>query len=136
MSRPVHFEIHAGDMERAEKFYSTVFGWKFVKWDGPVPYTLIYTDPEYTDMNNPSPKPGVNGGLVERKGPAPEDGQPMNGWAMTMEVENLDAILEKVLAGGGKMALEKMEMPGVGWMAYCKDTEGNIFGLLQPAKPE
>ena len=23
-------------------------------------------------------------------------------------------------------------MPGVGWMAYCKDTEGNTFGLMQP----
>jgi predicted enzyme related to lactoylglutathione lyase len=24
-----------------------------------------------------------------------------------------------------------MPIPGVGWLAYCKDTEGNIFGLMQ-----
>ena len=30
------------------------------------------------------------------------------------------------------MALDKMDVPGVGWLAYCKDPEGNIFGMLQP----
>jgi predicted enzyme related to lactoylglutathione lyase len=25
-----------------------------------------------------------------------------------------------------------MELPGVGWLAYCSDTEGNVFGMLQP----
>jgi len=35
-------------------------------------------------------------------------------------------------AEDGNMALEKMPVPGVGWLAYAKDTEGNIFGVLQP----
>ena len=30
------------------------------------------------------------------------------------------------------MALPKSPVPGVGWLAYCTDTEGNIFGMLQP----
>ncbi len=29
------------------------------------------------------------------------------------------------------VALPKMAVPGVGWLAYCKDTEGNIFGFMQ-----
>jgi hypothetical protein len=37
-----------------------------------------------------------------------------------------------VKASGGTIALEKMPVPGVGWLAYAKDTEGNIFGVLQP----
>jgi predicted enzyme related to lactoylglutathione lyase len=27
-----------------------------------------------------------------------------------------------------------MPVKGVGWLAYCKDTEGSIFGLLQDDK--
>jgi hypothetical protein len=27
-----------------------------------------------------------------------------------------------------------MPVPGVGWLAYCKDTEGNIFGMMQADK--
>ena len=38
----------------------------------------------------------------------------------------------RFLPGGGTVALAKMPIPGVGWLAYCKDTEGNIFGMMQP----
>ena len=40
--------------------------------------------------------------------------------------------IEKGLASGGTIALPKMPIPGVGWLAYLKDTEGNIFGMMQP----
>jgi predicted enzyme related to lactoylglutathione lyase len=40
MRRPVHFEIHAEDPERAANFYSQLFGWEITKWDGPVDYWL------------------------------------------------------------------------------------------------
>ena len=30
-----------------------------------------------------------------------------------------------------RSALPKMPIPGVGWLAYLKDTEGNVFGLMQ-----
>ena len=33
---------------------------------------------------------------------------------------------------GGAVAVEKMPVPGIGWLAYAKDAEGNIFGVLQP----
>ena len=32
MGRPVHFEIHADDIERAKKFYAEVFGWTYVDY--------------------------------------------------------------------------------------------------------
>ena len=56
------FEIHAENPERAAAFYTAVFGWKFQKWDGPMPYWLITTGTE---------APGINGGMVPRHGPAP-----------------------------------------------------------------
>ena len=60
MPRVVHFEIHAGDPERAVNFYQTLFGWNFQKWEGPMPYWLITTGPD--DQR------GINGGLVQRQG--------------------------------------------------------------------
>jgi len=32
---------------------------------------------------------------------------------------------------GAQVVLPKMPIPGVGWLVYCKDTEGNIFGMMQ-----
>ena len=39
----VHFDIAADDMERAKRFYSELFDWKFEKPSGPVEYALIET---------------------------------------------------------------------------------------------
>ena len=56
----------------------------------------------------------------------------MNAFPCTIEVEDLDRYLAKTQGEGGKIALPKMPIPGVGWLAYCHDTEGNIFGMMQP----
>jgi predicted enzyme related to lactoylglutathione lyase len=44
----------------------------------------------------------------------------------------VDETLETVEKNGGTIALPKMAIPGVGWLAYCKDTDGNMFGIMQP----
>jgi predicted enzyme related to lactoylglutathione lyase len=123
MPRPIHFEIQAGDPERAIKFYSTVFGWTFTKWDGPMPYWLVTTGPDGT--------PGINGGLHPRMGPAPVDGQAVIAFVCTSNVDNVDASTAKATTAGGSVCVPKMPIPGVGWLAYVKDTEGNILGLMQ-----
>ena len=43
MPRPIHFEIPAENPERAMEFYSSIFGWKFSKWAGPMDYWVIST---------------------------------------------------------------------------------------------
>ena len=123
MPRVSHFEIHADNPERAIPFYAGLFGWQFQKWDGPMPYWLITTGPDS--------EPGINGGLMKRMGPPPADMQAVNAYVCTTMVPNLDASVEKALATGGSMALPKMPIPGVGWLAYVKDTEGNILGMMQ-----
>ncbi len=45
MPRVVHFEIHAGEPERAIRFYEKVLGWSFQKWEGPMEYWLIVKCP-------------------------------------------------------------------------------------------
>jgi predicted enzyme related to lactoylglutathione lyase len=124
MSRVVHFEIHAENPERAVRFYTAVFGWTIQKWDGPVDYWLVAT--------GPGDQRGIDGGLLIRRGAAPADGQPVNAYVCTIGVASVDDTIAIVEASGGTIALEKMPVPGVGWLAYAKDTEGNIFGVLQP----
>lgn len=121
MPRIVHFEIHASNPQRAIAFYQTVFGWKFQKWDGPMPYWLIST----------GEGKGIDGGLVARRGPEPVEGQAVNAFPCTVDCENVDAVLASVQKANGTVAVPKMPIPGVGWLAYFKDTEGNIFGAMQ-----
>ena len=125
--RPVHFEIYAADLARAQKFYGDIFGWTFNTWKGEgFDYVLVMTGDKTT--------PGINGGLLKRAGAEPVDGQAVNAAVLTMEVDDIDAYITKIEAAGGKVALAKMNMGGVGFMAYYKDTEGNVFGLMQPEK--
>ena len=116
MSRVVHFEIPADDPERSIKFYEEVFGWTIEKWDGPIEYWLIMTGQE--------DQPGIDGGLARRT-------DPEIGVENTIEVADLDLSLTAVADNGGQVIRPKMTVPGVGWMAYIKDTEGNIFGLME-----
>jgi predicted enzyme related to lactoylglutathione lyase len=109
-------------MDRAERFYSQVFGWEIQRWDGPVDYRLVTTGPD--------DQLGINGAITERGGEI--GGTAVTGFVCTVEVESLDAILEGVPAAGGQLALDRMTIPGVGDVAYFKDTEGNTFGALQP----
>ncbi len=123
MSRVVHFEIQAADPARAVRFYTELFGWRFHEWTGGEDYWLITTGPD--------DRPGINGGLLRRRGPAPTEGQPVNAHVCTVDVAALDEVVARVPGAGGTVAVAKMPIPGVGWLAYLKDTEGNIFGVMQ-----
>ena len=52
-----------------------------------------------------------------------------------VEVEDIDAILLKVEKLGGKIAMPKTAIPGVGHTAMILDSEGNLIGLLMHGKP-
>ena len=122
MPRVSHFEIQAENPERAIEFYTKVFGWNIQRWSG-AEYWLI--------MTGPPEERGIDGGLLRRHGPTPTDGQSVNAYVCTVVVPNLDEYQAKVTANKGVIALPKMAVPTVGWLAYFKDTEGNIFGLMQ-----
>ena len=116
MPRVTHFEFNADDGERAVKFYTGVFGWKAQKWDGPMDYWLLMTGEEG--------EPGIDGAVGLRQDP-PE------ATVVTVDVPSVDEYVAKVLENGGTVVAPKMAIPSVGWLAYCKDTEGNTFGLMQ-----
>jgi predicted enzyme related to lactoylglutathione lyase len=115
MPRVVHFEIPADEPERAVKFYESVFGWKIERWQGPVDYWLVTT--------GEASEPGIDGG-IERRG---EGVVTRN----IIDVADVDEYARKVEAAGGKVVKPKTPLAGVGWYAYCADTEGNVFGIMQ-----
>jgi len=133
MNRVVHFEIHAAEPERAAKFYRDVFGWEITEWV--FPGVQIAEENRYWLITSgPEGQPGINGGLVVRRGPPPAEGQPVNAYVCTMEVASVEESAEKAVRAGAVIALPKMPITGVGWLMYCKDTEGNIFGMMQNDK--
>ena len=118
MPRVIHFDISADNPDRAVKFYSSVFGWKIEKWAGPVEYWLVTT--------GPADQPGIDGGIGKRSATSPA------GTINTVDVPSLEEFTAKVAKKGGKVLMPRMAIPGVGYHAMCQDTEGNVFGLMQP----
>ncbi len=116
MSRVVHFEIRSDNPDKIIAFYEKAFGWKFNTYGGPVKYWLINTGDPAT--------PGIDGGLGEL---TPDFPATVN----TLDVANIDEALAKVKQNGGKVVWEKDVVPGVGFLAYCADPDGTIFGMMQ-----
>lgn len=115
MGRVVHFEVNADHPERAAAFYKKVFGWEIVK--PMAAYWLVTTGEEG--------QPGINGGILGRIAPGAST-------VNTVEVTSVDDTVAQVEAGGGKVVRPKFSVPGVGNVAYCADTEGNLFGIIEP----
>ncbi len=133
MNRVIHFEIHAADPERAARFYRAIFDWEIREWT--IPGAQIPNESRYWLVaTGADPEPGINGGLLFRRGPGPAEGQPVNAFVCTVGVSSVDGCLAKVTEAGGILAVPKMPIKGVGWLAYAKDPEGNIFGVMQDDK--
>lgn len=116
MPRVIHFEIDAKRPEKAITFYEKVFGWKIEKWKGPVDYWLIVTGKEN--------EPGIDGGLSRRTEAEPST-------VNTIDVSSVDEYVKKIENNGGKIIRPKQAVPGVGWMSYFKDPEGNVWGIME-----
>ena len=116
MNRVVHFELGAVDPARAVEFYKNVFGWEGQKW-GAEDYWLMKT--------GSSPEPGIDGAILRNK-----DSQPRT--VNSIQVSSIEEYASKVEQNGGQVVVPKMTIPTVGYVAYGKDTEGNLFGIFQP----
>ena len=126
MSRVIHFEIQADDLDRAKAFYSDVFGWTFED------YSAVTGSPYYGITTGPEDQPGINGGLLGRPSAAPAPEQGTNSYVCTMVVDDYDETERRILDAGGRVALPKSALPGMAWQGYYLDTEGNTFGIHQP----
>ena len=117
MPKIIHFEIPAEDTKRAVTFYEKAFGWKFNEYDGEEMDYWLATAGE-------DKEPGINGAISEKDETHPTT-------INTISVPSFEDAVKKISAAGGEILGPKMTVLSVGYMAYCKDTEGNIFGIMQ-----
>jgi uncharacterized protein len=114
VARVIHFEIPVDDPDRAQAFYREALGWEISSWGGPVDYWLASTGRE--------DEAGINGALTRRDA----------NWAwIHVGVDSVDEAVARIEAAGGAVVTPKMPIPGVGYMAYCRDSEGNTFGVYE-----
>jgi len=120
----VHFEIHVMDIHRAIKFYTQAFGW-IIKKDGQM-WRIHTGRSEYPAGEYI----GIDGSFILRQ---QQDNDPTNPSAFVciVDIANIDTSLEIIKSAGGIVTEPRQAVPYVGWKAYCKDTEGNIFGVIQ-----
>ena len=116
MPKIVHFEINAENPLRAKNFYENVFDWKVEKWEGPLEYWVISAGEEDEE--------GINGGLQKREN---KDDHIFN----YVGVESVDKTLKKIKENRGEILKPKSPIPGVGYYAFFKDTEGNRLGIME-----
>jgi len=114
-----YFEIQSSNPSRDISFYEAVFDWKFSKQENvPVEYYLIQTN-------------SIFGGLLKRPAPIPPPSSGTNAFVCSIQVENYDAIHERILANGGEVALPKFAIPGRCWQGYYVDGDNNTFGIFE-----
>jgi predicted enzyme related to lactoylglutathione lyase len=109
MPKFVHIDIAADDPHRAADFFSKVFGWSAQKLDGLVPYWLLR--PSSKDQT------AIGAGVARRE-------EPWQSVMPTIDVPSADLY--------GAIVRPKTLIPGVGYLVTCKDTEGNVFAILEP----
>lgn len=112
----VFFEVSADDVKRAAKFYQRVFGWTVEPAEEADDYYMIDTGEE--------DELGISGAVMERI-------DPMDSTINTFDVPNLDQFARKITESGGEVIAPKIAIPGVGYVQYCHDTEGNTFGVME-----
>lgn len=116
MPKLVHFEICADHVERTAKFYEKVFGWPIRKEEAEE-YWLITPKGEE--------EPYITGGIMKRVSPS-------ESVINTFEVPSVDSMVRKIVDSGGEVYEDSpIAIPGVGYMHYCGDPEGNVFGIIQ-----
>src|SRR6185369_8504786 len=113
----VWFEIPADNVERARKFYTSLFGWKITRFPGAAAKPYWHID---TGGSDDSP----DGGMMERQ-------HPQHGPTNYVNVASVDRASAKVEKLGGKICMGKTAVPQMGYFVVCQDTENNFFALWE-----
>lgn len=107
-------QLNTTDPEAAQRFYTDLFGWRFVEMQGgPGPYTGIYRGER------------TNGGMM--KMPPGQPAPPH--WLVYFGIDDIDAAAEQITSSGGRVFVETMEVPG-GRILVAQDPQGATFALF------
>ena len=121
MGNPVvHWEFWSEDSGKITEFYKQVFDWQTREIAG-MDYHLVETGGEG----------GINGGVMTPKaGPWPAK------MAFYIDVDDLDVYNAKVTEAGGKILVEKQDVPGVGQFSLFEDPDGRVLGMWKQLAPK
>jgi len=114
----VYFEIPVIDIDRATKFYSTVFNFKFD--------TTIIDNNKMALFPFTEEKSGISGALAMGEIYKPTK----DGVLIYFNTANIDETLRLANANGGQILYPKTDN-GIGLVAEFEDTEGNRIALYQ-----
>jgi predicted enzyme related to lactoylglutathione lyase len=126
MNPVVHFEMPYDNRVRTAKFYESVFGWQTQMLGEDMGNYVLATTTE-TGESGPQKPGAINGGFFPKKPDWPAQYP-----SVVIAVDNVKESIKKVIAAGGKVLGEPMEIPGVGQYVSFIDTEGNRVSMLQP----
>ncbi|MFD0893463.1 VOC family protein [Luteolibacter ambystomatis] len=112
------FEIHVADLARAKRFYDTIL-------DTTLQTVECETGCQMAIFPHEQGQ-GIGGALTKMD----ECGPAAGGTVVYLNVEgDLDGVLSRVVAAGGKIVRERMAIPPHGFIGIIGDTEGNVVGL-------
>ncbi len=111
------FEIPVKDIERARKFYETVFGTKLTL-EEMEPFTMAF-------FPMTEGVPGAAGTLIKGESYEPSHA----GTVVYFSVDDIEETLRRVNANGGKTLLPKKSIGEYGFIAHFEDIEGNRLAL-------
>ena len=126
MDSVVHFEMPYENRERMAEFYRSAFGWQSQMLGPDMGNYVVVTTTE-TGESGPRKPGAINGGFY---GKVPD--HPLQYPSVVIAVEDAGRSVEKVVASGGQVLGEPMDIPGVGRYVSFLDSEGNRVSLLQP----
>ena len=118
MGQPVvHWELWSEDPARIADFYQKVFGWT-IRAIPELNYRLVETGGV-----------GINGGIMKpQRGPWPGK------LALYIDVDDIERFNQKIREAGGKIVVEKVDVPGVGQLSLFEDPDGRVLGIWKQLK--
>lgn len=116
-------DLLTNDPVASRRFYSELFGWEF---ESIGEASNLRSNSAYTLIRH---KGKLIGGMVDTL--ALNNRDDISQWVVLMSVENLDARVTAVTAGGGTIIAPPTDLQDRGRLALVRDAEGALLGLLE-----
>jgi len=113
-----HLEIPTADVKKSGEFYRKLFGWK-IDYGWSKNYALFNTG-----------EGQLSGGGLDSS----EETRSLGSIIIYVQVDDINAMLEKAVKLGAKKVKEKTEVPNTGWYGLFTDLDDNTIGLFTSKK--
>jgi predicted enzyme related to lactoylglutathione lyase len=115
MSAPVaHWEFWSQDPQQLADFYASAFDWKMTFLEN-MNYHLVNAE-----------EGGIGGGIMK-----PQAGPWPGNMAFYIRVDDLETYKQRVVDAGGKIVVDRQEVPDVGTFSMFEDPDGRVVGIWQ-----